>query len=162
MWRLISLAAIIIEVSLGFAQERPVIQVDRNGMRIAEPGWRCGNPILNRPPGPALSERLVVVSSCEHDLGNGKWRRIDVRVFQVSSGSDAALALSPMRDKKVAAGWSVTKIQVGDEAYLSTFRNGRQFEIHFRADLNVVEVSSDSLALVKRVAQEVASHLPLK
>ena|SRR5438067_13279271 len=158
--------AVVLAVSLALvisaAEQRPVFQIRKNGIQPNDPEWHCRNGILNTPPSPALSERPVLVSVCEDAANTNQRTTLVIMIFDVDSRSDAILALSPLRHKKVAVGWSVKRFNLADEGYLGTYRDGSQFEIHFRRGLNVVKVSSNSLHLAKTVAGEVASQLPVK
>ena len=80
-------------------------------------------------------------------------------IFRVNSSTDAEVSLSPVREGKVARGWKVERLKIGDEGYLSTFKNGDRFEIQFRKGTIVVSVSSDSFQLVDRFAQLIAVQI---
>ena len=80
-------------------------------------------------------------------------------IFQVNSSTDAKVSLSPVREGKVARGWKVERLKIGDEGYLTTFKNGGRFEIQFRKGTIVVSVSSDSFPLGDRFAQLVAAQI---
>ncbi len=156
-----SLTSVFLSMAiLAGAKELPLIKIE-NGIRATEPGWNCRSAILNRPPTPVLSERPVLVNSCEHASGTGKREWVDVKVFEVASRADAVLSFSSVREQKVAAGWAVKTFNLGDEGYLSTYRNGVQFEMHFRKGLIVAQPDSDSLELVTRFAHYVAAHLTI-
>src|SRR5206468_1800069 len=99
------------------------------------------------------SERPLVVSECDHTSKSGKRESVDVKIFQVDSRNDAQLSLSPVREGKVAKGWKVQRLKIGDEGYLATFRNGARFAIHFRKGTIFVRVSSDSFRVVERFVQ---------
>jgi len=80
-------------------------------------------------------------------------------IFQVDSSTDAKTSLSPVRQDKVARGWKVKRLKIGEEGYLPTLKNGGRFEIQFCKGTIVASVSSDSFPLVDRFAQIVAAQI---
>jgi hypothetical protein len=105
------------------------------------------------------SERLLSLSVWDHISENGKLESVNVKIFQVDSRADAEMSLDPVREGKVATGWKVARFKIGDEGYLSTFKDGGRFEISFRKGIIVVKVSSDSFRVVERFAQHVAAQI---
>src|SRR5262249_48204316 len=103
--------------------------------------------------------RPLLVQEWDHSSESGKRESVDVKIFQVDSRTDAKLSLGPVREGKVAKGWKVKSLKIGDEGYLATFKNGGRFEVQFRKGTIVVTVSSDSASLVERLAQLVAAQI---
>jgi hypothetical protein len=140
--------------------ETPLVERVENAIRSTKPGWRYTRGILNAPPPLVPSQRPLVVETWNHTSESGKRESVEVMIFQVDNHTDAKMSLSPAREGKVAAGWKVERFRIGDEGYLSTFKNGgRRFEIQFRRGTIVVAVSSDSFPLVDRFAQLVAAQI---
>jgi hypothetical protein len=139
--------------------ETPLVANVENAIRRTEPGWRYTRGILNAPPPLVPSQRPLVVEAWDHTSKSGTRESVEVMIFQVNSSTDAKLSLSPVREGKVARGWKVERLKIGDEGYLSTFKNGGRFEIQFRKGTIVVSVSSDSFPLVDRFAQLVAAQI---
>ena len=150
---------VLIVATLGVHAEAPLVAKVENAIRGTELGWRCTKGILNAPPPLVPSERPLVVSEWDHTSKTGKRESVDVKIFQVDSLTDAQLSLSPVREGKVAKGWRVQRLKIGDEGYLATFRNGARFAIDFRKGTIVVRVSSDSFRVAERFAQHVAAQI---
>jgi hypothetical protein len=153
------LAPIVIAQQCVVSAETPFVAKVENAIRSSESGWRCTRGILNAPPPLVPSERVLVVSDWEHTSESGKRESADVEIFEVGSRTDAKLSLNPMREGKVAKGWKVQRLKIGDEGYLATFMSGARFEIHFSKGTIVAIVSSDSLRIVERFAQHVAAQI---
>ncbi len=139
--------------------ETPLVAKVENAIRSTEPGWQYTRGILNAPPPLVPSQRPLVVEAWDHTSKSGTRESVEVMIFQVNSSTDAKTSLSPVREGKVARGWKVERLKIGDEGYLSTFKNGGRFEIQFRKGTIVVSVSSDSFPLVDRFAQIVAAQI---
>jgi hypothetical protein len=139
--------------------ETPLVDKVENAIRSTKPGWRCTRGILNAPPPLVPSQRPLVVETWDHTMERGKRESVVVMIFQVDSRTDAKVSLSPVREGKVATGWRVEKLRIGDEGYLATFENGGRVEVHFRKGTIVVTVSSDSFPLANRFAQLVAAQI---
>lgn len=150
---------VLIVATVSVRAEAPLVAKVENAIRRTEPGWRCTRGILNAPPPLVSSERPLVVSVWDHALEGGKRESVAVNIFQVDSLADAGMSLSPVREGKVATGWKVQGFKIGDEGYLATFRNGAQFEIHFRKSTIVVRVSGGSFRMVDRFAQHVVAQI---
>jgi hypothetical protein len=141
--------------------ETPLVAKVENAIRSTEPGWRYTRGILNAPPPIVPSQRPLVVEAWDHTSKSGTRESVELTIFQVNSSTDAKVSLSPVREGKVARGWKVERLNIGDEGYLSTFKNGGRFEIQFRKGTIVVLVSSDSFPLVDRFAQLVAAQIDI-
>ena len=103
----------------------PLVDKVENAIRsIKPPGWRCARGILNAPPPLVPSQRPLVVEAWDHTSEGGKRESVEVMIFQVDSRTDAKVSLSLVREGKVATGWKVERLKIGDEGYLATFGNG--------------------------------------
>src|SRR5256885_977822 len=111
--------------------ETPLVAKVENAIRSTEPGWRFTRGILNAPPPLVPSQRPLVVEAWDHTSKGGTRESVEVMIFQVNSSTDAKMSLSPVREGKVATGWKVERLKIGDEGYLSTFKNGGRFVIQF-------------------------------
>ena len=124
-----------------------------------ESGWKVSRGIQSGRVRIAPSERTLVASSWERKLKGGGRESVSLNIYEVESSSEAARWLHPIGEGKVAAGWRVQKFEIGDEAYLSTFRHGRRHSIYFRRGNVIAEVSGESLSVVKRFVQYVVSEM---
>ena len=139
--------------------ETPLVGKVEDAIRSTKPGWRCTRGIFNGPPPVVSSEKTLVVEAWDHTSESGKRERVEVRIFQVDNRIDAKMSLSPVREGQVATGWKIEGLKIGDEGYLSTFKNGKRFEIQFRKGTIVVTVGSDSFPLVDGFAQLIAAEI---
>jgi hypothetical protein len=135
-----------------------VVRVERTIKNI-EPNWRYIRGIQSGRVPRVPSEKILVTSLWERKRKNGKREGVSVNIYEVSSASEAKSWLNPIGGGEVASGWKVEKYQIGDEAYLSKFQNGRRYSLHFRKNNIVVEVSGESSDSVKRFAQYVVSGI---
>jgi len=85
---------------------------------------------------------------------------VNVSVYGVESHGEAAAWLAPVRDKHVAAGWQVSTYQIGDEGYLSKYKDGDRFEIEFRRGSVVAKVAGNDLQMVKDFARCIIAQIP--
>lgn len=114
---------------------------------------------MNAPPPLVPSQTPLVVEGWDHTSESGKRERVELEIFQVANRTDATMSLSPVREGTQETGWKVERFKIGDEGYLSKFKNGRRFEIQFRKGTIVVTVSSDSFPLASRFAELVAAQI---
>ena len=161
---LLALSIIVLELGMvvtthDAGAETPLVDKVENAIRSSEPGWRCIRAILNAPPPLVPSQKPLVVETWDHTMQGGTRESVEVMIFHVDSRTDAKVSLGPVREGKVATGWKVEKLRIGDEGYLATFENGGRVEVHFRKGTIVVTVSSDSLPLANRFAQPVAAQI---
>jgi hypothetical protein len=157
---ILALMLLFVTLPLTKAQDESplVVRVERI-IKNREPNWRYIRGIQSgRVPG-VPSEKILVASLWERKRKNGKREAVSVDIYEVSSASEAGNWLKPISAGNVASGWKVEKYQIGDEAYLSTFQNGRRFSLHIRKDNIVAEVSGESLDRVKRFARYVLSGI---
>ena len=84
---------------------------------------------------------------------------VAVSVYSVENREEAAKWLQPVRDKHVAQGWHVSPFQIGDEGYLSRYKNGDRFDIEFRRGAVVVKIAGDDLRRVKEFAQCIGERI---
>jgi hypothetical protein len=152
----LALLLLLVTAPLAKAQgESPVVVRVERFIKDKEPNWRYIRGVQSgRAPG-APSEKILVTSLWERKRKNGKREGVGVNIYEVSSASEAGSRLKSISAGEVASGWRVEKYQIGDEAHLSKFRNGRRYSLQFRKNNIVVEVSGESLDSVKRFAQHV-------
>jgi len=139
--------------------EEPLVSKVENAIRSTEPGWQYTPAILNGPPPLVPSERLIVAGEWNHHLKSGSRESVEVNLFRVDSSVDAEMSLSEVREGAVATGWRVQRFQIGDEGYLSTFKNGARFGLHFRKGTIIVRLSGNSFRLVKKFAHCIAAQI---
>lgn len=128
-------------------------------VRRKEPGWKVSRGIQSGRVRVVPGERTLVASSWGRRLKSGGRESVSLNIYEVDSPAEAARWLHPISGGKVAKGWSVERFEIGDEAYLSTFRGGRRHSLHFRKGSIIVEVSGGALDVVKRFAQYVVADL---
>ena len=139
--------------------ESPLVTRIEQSIRRKEPGWKVSRGIQSGRVRVVPSERTLVTSSWERKLKGGGRESVTLSIYEVESSSEAARWLHPIGEGRVAAGWRVEKVEIADEAYLSTFRNGRRHSLHFRRGSIIAEVSGGTLKVVKRFAQYVVSEI---
>ena len=127
-----------------------------DALKAKEPGWKYIGAIDNTFPIVPSQTRIVV----------GTWQGpkshsqdVVVSVYSVENGEEAAKWLQPVRGKHVAEGWHVSPFQIGDEGYLSKYKNGDRFDIEFRRGTVVAKLAGDDLDLVKEFAHCVVEQI---
>jgi hypothetical protein len=154
----IALGTVVVATNDALAETTLVDKVE-DAIRSTKPGWRCTRGIFNGPSPIVSSQKNLAVEAWGHTSESGKRERVEVRIFQVDNRADAKISLSPVREGKVATGWKVEGLKIGDEGYLSTFKNGKGFEIQFRKGTIVVTVGSDSFPLVDGFARLIVAQI---
>jgi hypothetical protein len=119
-------------------------------LKAKEPDWEYVGAIDNRFP-IVPSEKRVVVGTWQ--APKSRSQDVFVSVYSVENREEAAKWLQPVRDKHVAEGWHVSPFQIGDEGYLSKYKNGDRFEIEFRRGAIVAKIAGNDLDRVKEFAQ---------
>lgn len=157
---ILALVLLFVTLPLTKAQDESplVVRVERI-IKDKEPNWRYIRGIQSGRVPRVPSEKILVTSLWERKRKDGKREGVNVNIYEVSSASEAGNWLKPISAGDVATGWKVEKYQIGEEAYLSKFQNGRSFSLHIRKNNVVVEVSGESLDSVKRFAQHVVSGI---
>lgn len=128
-----------------------------NALKVKEPDWKYIGAIDNRFPIVPSQKRIVV------GIWQGPKSRsqdVVVSVYSIENREEAAKWLQPVRDKHVAEGWHVSPFQIGDEGYLSKYRNGNRFEIEFRRGTVVANIAGDDSDRVKEFAQCIVEQIP--
>jgi len=87
------------------------------------------------------SERRIIVGVWQGPKSRSQ--DVVISVYRVENREEAAKWLQPVRDKHVAAGWQVSAFQIGDEGYLSKYKNGNRFDIEFRRGTVVAKIAGD-------------------
>jgi hypothetical protein len=119
-------------------------------LKAKEPGWKYIASIENLSPLVPSQRRIftgVWVSPKSHS------EDVNVSVYGVENHGEAAAWLAPVRDKHVATGWRVNIYQIGDEGYLSKYKDGERFEIEFRRGSVVARIAGNDLRMVKDFAR---------
>jgi hypothetical protein len=151
--RTVSSILVCLAAAVSFAANDALVQRVEDAIHAAEPGWICIHAVWNGPPPDVASEKRLVTSVWEHTAKDGTRERINLDISQVASRDDASLSLNPVREEKVAPGWTVKPYHIGDEGYLVTYKGGSRFEIHFFKDKTIVRVKSDSIELTEKFAK---------
>ncbi len=156
----LALVLLLVTPPLAKAQdESPLVVGVERIIKNKEPNWRYIRGIQSGRVPRVPSEKILVTSLWERKRKNGKREGVSVNIYEVSSVSEAGRWLNPISAGEVTSSWKVEKYQIGDEAYLSKFQNGRRYSLHFRKNNIVIEVSGESLDSVKRFAQYVVSGI---
>ena len=154
------MSIVVLLAELAVHAEAQLVAKVENAIKSTEPGWRCIRAVLDAPWQQVPSERLLVDFECEHSSETvGKRESVNLTIFQVDSKTDAKMCTAPVRQGKVATGWTVQDFKIGDEGYLVKFRNNERFEITFRKATIFVRISSASFRLVDKCAQLVAAQI---
>jgi len=85
---------------------------------------------------------------------------VQVSVDGVESRGQAAAWLGRVRNKQLAPGWHVSTYQIGDEGYLSKYKDGKGFEIEFRRGNVVANIAGHELPRVTEFAKCVVDQIP--
>ena len=126
-------------------------------LRAKEPGWKPIAIIENR----ALlvpSERSIVYAVWVNPKAHSE--DVNVSVYSVENREEAVAWLRPVRDKQLAAGWQSSRYPIGDEGYLSKFKDGEHFELAFRRGNVVAWVKGVDLRRMKDSAKCVVDQIP--
>jgi hypothetical protein len=120
-------------------------------LKAKEPNWTY-RPFVEWSHEPLVpSEKHILTGTCRGP--KSKTQDVQVRVYSVENIGDATAWLKPWRDKQVAEGWKVSAFQIGDEGYLSTYKNGERFEISLRKGTVVARAAAGYLDKVKEFAE---------
>jgi len=151
---------IALSATMLVGEDSVVVQNIESAIRLAEPNWGCIHAVWNGQPPDVPSEKRLVLGVCEGTAKDGTHARVVLDISQVDSRDAAKLSLRYMREEKVAPGWTVKPYRIGEEGYLSTYKNGNQHEIHFRKNTTIVRVKSDSIELTKKFAGYAEGEIP--
>jgi hypothetical protein len=126
-------------------------------LKANEPDWKYIG-YLEFPHFPrVLSERRIITGIWTNPQARPK--DVKISVYSVDSRGEAAKWLRPDSDQYLADGWQVSTFQIGDEGYLSKYRNGDRFDIEFRRGTVVAKIEGDDLGRVKEFAQTVVEQI---
>jgi hypothetical protein len=126
-------------------------------LKAKEAGWQRIAPIENRVL-LVPSERRIVAAVWVNPKSRSE--DVEVSVYSVENRGEAVAWLEPVRNKQVAAGWQVSTYPIGDEGYLSKYKDGKRFEIAFRRGKVVAWVKGDDLRRIKDSAKCVVDQIP--
>jgi len=121
-------------------------------LKTKEPGWKPIASIENRMP-LVPSERRILTAVWASPKSHSE--DVNVSVYRVENYGKAEAWLGP-----VAAGWQVSTYQIGDEGYLSKYKDGERFEIEFRRANVVAKIAGNDLRRVKDFARCVIDQVP--
>ncbi len=126
-------------------------------LKAKEPGWKPISTIENRMP-LVPSERRIFTAVWASPKARSE--DVNVSVYSVENHGEAAAWLGPVRNRQVAAGWQVSTYQIGDEGYLSKYKDGERFEIEFRRGSVVAKIAGNGLRTVKDFARCIVDQIP--
>ena len=112
-------------------------------LKTKEPGWKPIGVVENRPL-LVPSERSILYAVWTSPKSRSE--DVNVSVYSVENHDEAAAWLGPFRKKQVATGWQVSTYQIGDEGYLSKYKDGERFEIEFRKANVVAKIAGNDLS----------------
>ena len=107
--------------------ERQLAEQIGSALRAEEPGWKYVGYNESRNP----------ADPCERHFFITFWKgpqsqNVQVWLYMPESLEGATACLQPYRANQLADGWQVSAFEIGDEGYLSTYKNGEGFTIAFR------------------------------
>jgi len=126
-------------------------------LKAKEPDWRYVGAIESGRVPLVPSERRIITGTWSGPKSRSQ--DVDIFVYSVESREEAAAWLRPVRDKRVAEGWQVNVFQIGDEGYLSKYKNGNRFDIAFRRGTVVAKLAGDDLDRVREFAHCVVEQI---
>ena len=129
-------------------------------LKAKEPGWKFVPAIESRRVPLVPSEKRILVGTWESPKLGGVSDSVQVFIYVVENSGEAAAWLEPVRNRQVAAGWQVSTYQIGDEGYLSKYKDGERFEIEFRRAKVVAKIAGNDLRRVKDFARCVIDQIP--
>ena len=129
-----------------------------DALKTKKPDWKYIAAIESTHFPLVPSEKRIIVGDWSSPESPTQF--ILVSVYSVDSSGEAAKWLGPVRNKQVAAGWTVARFQIGDEGYLSKYKNGERFDIEFRKGSTVARISGDDRNTVKEFAQCIVEQIP--
>jgi hypothetical protein len=122
-----------------------------NALQVKEPNWKYIGAIESGRVPLVPSERRIIVGTWQGPKARSQ--DVAVSVYSVENREEAAKWLQPVRDKHVADGWQVSPFQIGDEGYLTKYKDGDRFDIEFRKGTVVAKIAGDDRDRVKEFAQ---------
>jgi hypothetical protein len=122
-----------------------------NALKVKEPNWKYIGAIESGRVPLVPSERRIIVGTWEGPKSRSQ--DVVVSVYSVENREEAAKWLQPVRDKHVADGWQVSPFEIGDEGYLSKYKDGDRFDIEFRKGTVVAKIAGNDPDRVKEFAQ---------
>ena len=126
-------------------------------LKTKEPGWEPIGVIENRPL-LVPSERSILYAVWTSPKSSSE--DVNVSVYSVENHDEAVAWLGPARKRQVAAGWQVSLYPIGDEGYLSKYKDGKRFEIALRRGKVVAWVKGDDLRRIIDSARCVVDQIP--
>ena len=126
-------------------------------LKTKEPDWEYWGAIESGHVPLVPSETPILVGAWHGPKYPSQY--VDVSVYSVKNREEVAKWLEPVRDKHLYAGWQVSAFQIGDEGYLSKYKNGDAFEIEFGKGPLVAKITGNDLERVKEFAQCVVEQI---
>jgi hypothetical protein len=130
-----------------------------DSINASEPGWQYVPVLESAHIRLVLSEKMIVVGIWRHESDR---EEVHVWIYQVENRREAAKWLKPVRTKQTAPGWHISGYRIGDEGYVSKYRNGERFDIQFRTGNIVCKIAGDSLTSVSAFAEHLVDQVSAK
>ena len=130
----------------------------RKALTAAEPEWTPVPAIVNGPGPRVPSEKRILTDVWESPKSQSENMTVDV--YGVENRVEATAWLRFVRNRQVAPGWQVSIYQIGDEGYLSKYKDGERFDIQFRKGNVVAEMAGNDLRRVKTFAKCTVDQIP--
>ena len=126
-------------------------------LKAAEPEWTPVPAIESGHVPLVPSETKIVVDVWESPKSQSE--NVDVFVYGVENRVEATAWLRFVRNRQVAPGWQVSIYQIGDEGYLSKYKDGERFEIEFRRGNVVAKIAGNDVRRVKDFAKCIGDQI---
>jgi hypothetical protein len=145
-------------IAVNGQNEAPLSSRIIEALKANEPGWKYIASIENVPPPLVPSQRRIFTGVWVSPKSRSE--DVNVSVYSVENHGEAVAWLAPVRGKHVAAGWRVSTYQIGDEGYLSKYKDGERFEIESRRGSVVAKIAGNDLRMVKDFARCIIDQIP--
>jgi hypothetical protein len=129
-----------------------------DALKVKEPDWKYSGGVIDNTFLIVPSQKRIVVGRWQSPKSHSQ--DVVVAVYSVENRDEAAKWLQPVRGKHVAEGWHVSPFKIGDEGYLSKYKNGDRFDIEFRRGTVVAKIAGDDQDRVKEFAQYIVEQIP--
>lgn len=159
----IAIAAVVVSIFAVFSPFGTMAQTPSlssrivSALRAKQPDWKYFGAIESGHIPLVPSEQPVTVGGWHGP--NSASDDVLVFLYSVKNRKEATKWLEPVRDKHVYEGWQVSPFQIGDEGYLSEYRDGHQFEIEFRKGSVVTKIAGRDLNRAKEFAQCIVEEI---
>jgi hypothetical protein len=128
-------------------------------LKVKEPDWKAVGGIGGHVP-LVPNEKRILGASWEKPSSHGALEVVQVFIYGVETRVDAVEWLKRIRSGQVAPGWQTDVFQIGDEAVLAKYKDGKRFEIHFRKGHVVGSIAANHLSRAAEFAKNIVEQIP--